>query len=98
MKLDWKNIDWSALLHSQVAVGSIVAVISGAVAITGHVLPPDQQTVITHGVTEVFQGLGEIATLYTLYHRVAAQPEGQTVIVPTKDTTPIPPPTTTPTP
>lgn len=88
MKLDWKNIDWSALLHSQVAIGAIVAVISGAVAITGHNLPDDMQSTITNGVTQVFQGLGEIATLYALYHRVSAQPEGQTVIVPKKDPPP----------
>lgn len=85
MNIDWKNTDWGALLHSQVAMGSIVAIISGAIAITGHALPADQQTAITNGVTQIFQGLGELATVYALFHRVTAQPENASVIVPKKN-------------
>lgn len=85
MALDWKNMDWSALLHSQVVIGSVVTVITSICAIVGHALPPEMQTNLVNGLTQLFSALATLSGLYTAYHRVAAQPDGQTVIVPKKD-------------
>lgn len=87
MSLDWKNIDWSALLKSQVVVGSSVTIITGVLAIAGHDMPDAAKTQLTETLSQVLEALSALAGLYTMYHRVSAQPEGQTVIVPKKDTT-----------
>ncbi len=86
-QLDWKNINWSALLESQVFIGSTVTIITSVAAITGHALPVEMQTNLTNGLTQLASSLSVLAGLYTAYHRVTAQPEGQTVIIPKKDTT-----------
>lgn len=93
MKLDWSNVDWSALLKSQVVVGSFVTIITGVASVAGHALPIDQQTQLTEGITQIAGGLSVLAGLYTMFHRVTAQPEGQTVIVPKKDPLVLPPQT-----
>lgn len=83
-KLDWRNIDFSALLKSQVVIGSAVTIISGLAAISGHAIPSDQQSQLTDGISQLGAGLATLAGMYTLFHRVVAQPEGQTTIVPKK--------------
>lgn len=88
MKLDWKNIDYSALLKSQVVIGSVVTIITGIAAVGGQVLPPAMQSQLTDGITQIASGLSVLSGIYTMWHRVSAQPEGQTVIIPKKDQPP----------
>lgn len=84
-KLDWKNIDWAALLKSQVVLGSFVTIITGAMALGGHSIPTDQQTELTQTISKILDAVSALAGMYTMFHRVTAQPEGQTTIVPKKD-------------
>lgn len=84
-KLDWKNIDWSALLKSQVVLGSTVTIITAAMALGGHSIPAAEQTALTQSVSDILNGISALAGIWTLFHRVTAQPDGQTVIVPKKD-------------
>lgn len=88
MSYDWKNVDWSALLKSQVVVGSLVTILTSLAAIAGHDLPASMQSQLTDSLTQLFQALSVLAGLYTAFHRVTAQPEGQTVILPKKDQPP----------
>ena len=84
MKLDWKEINWSALFASQVVRGNIITIICTTAAVTGHALPDSMQSQLTDLVTQIFTLGATISAVYSTYHRVAAQPEGQTVIVPKK--------------
>lgn len=84
--LDWKNVDWTALLKSQVVLGSAVTIITGLMALGGHSIPADQQTELTQTLSKVLDGLSALAGVWTMFHRVTAQPEGQTTIVPKKST------------
>lgn len=83
-KLDWSNIDWSALLKSQVVLGSAITIITGLMAFGGHSLPDDQKTQLTEGLSQILNGISALAGVYTMFHRVTAQPEAQTVIIPKK--------------
>jgi hypothetical protein len=83
-KLDWKNIDFGNLAKSQVAIGSAVAILASLAAIAGFTLSPDDQSQLSNIITS---GLTLAGAVYALWHRVVAQPEHQTVIVPTKDST-----------
>jgi hypothetical protein len=85
MSLDWKNIDFSALLKSQVVLGSAVTIITGLMAVGGHSIPDDQKSQLTEGLSQILNGISALAGIYTLFHRVVAQPDGQTTIVPKKD-------------
>jgi hypothetical protein len=82
MSLDWKNIDWGNLAKSQVAIGSAVAVLASLAAIAGHTLSPDDQSQLANVITS---GLTLAGAVYALWHRLTAQSEHQTVIVPKKD-------------
>ena len=88
MKLDWKNIDWAALAGSKVIIGNIVTIISTIVAVTGHSLPDNMQSQLTDLITQGFTLLATFSALYSTYHRVTAQPENATIIVPTKNPQP----------
>lgn len=88
VKLDWKNVDWSALAGSKVAVGAIVAVITGAVSIGGHAVPFDQQSQLSEGVSQILGGISTLAAVWALFHRVTAQPETATTIIPKKSDQP----------
>ena len=85
MALDWTKIDWSALIASKVVVGSAVTIIMGVAAVSGHAIPDDQQSQLTDGLSQIAGGLSTLAGFWTLFHRVTAQPEGQTIIVPKKN-------------
>jgi len=85
VKLDWKNIDWSALFGSKIALGAIVTILTGAAAISGHAIPVDQQSQLSNGLSQLFGGISTLAGLWTLYHRSVAQPETTATIVPKKD-------------
>jgi len=85
MALDWKNIDWSALLGSRIALGAIVTIVTGAAAISGHAIPLDQQSDLSNGLSQVAGGISTIAGVWTLYHRSVAQPETTATIIPKKD-------------
>ena len=87
-KMDWKNIDWSALFKSQVAIGAFVTIITSALSLAGHTISAGDQQVLVDNVTKICDGLAFFAGLYTMHARVTAQPEGQTVIVPKKDSQP----------
>jgi hypothetical protein len=90
MKLDWKNIDWGALRASKVSMGSAVGILASIAALAGFTISgADQATIINDGMA-VSSGVAAIGSLYSLWHRITAQPEGQTVIVPQK----VQPPTT----
>lgn len=84
-KLDWGNIDWSALLKSQVARGAFIAILTSALSLAGHTIPAGDQQTLVDNVTKICDGLAFFASLYTMHARVTAQPEGQSVIVPKKD-------------
>jgi hypothetical protein len=85
MSLDWKNIDWGALLSSKIALGAIVTIITGAAAIAGHAIPFDQQSQLSDGLSQIAGGISTIAGVWTLYHRSVAQPETTATIIPKKD-------------
>lgn len=82
--LDWKNIDWGALLKSQVVLGTFVTIVTGLMGLGGHSLAPEQQTALTQNTAKILEAVSALAGFYTMFHRVTAQPEGQTVIVPKK--------------
>jgi hypothetical protein len=85
MKLDWRNIDWSALAGSKVITGNIVTIISTIV--TGHALPDNMQSQLTDLITQAFTLLATFSAMYSTYHRVTAQPANATIIVPAKNPT-----------
>jgi hypothetical protein len=91
MKLDWKNIDFSALAGSKVIIGNIVTIISTMVAVTGHNLPDSMQSQLTDLITEGFTLLATFSAIYSTYHRVVAQPANATIIVPAKTPPSTPP-------
>jgi hypothetical protein len=85
MKLDWKNIDWGALISSKIALGAIVTIITGAAAIAGRAIPYEQQSQLSDGLSQIAGGISTIAGIWTLYHRSVAQPETTATIIPKKD-------------
>jgi hypothetical protein len=90
--LDWKNINWGALLSSKIALGAIVTVITGIAAISGHAIPIDQQSDLSNGLSQIAGGVSTLAGIWTLYHRSVAQPETTATIIPKKITDPSNPP------
>jgi len=82
--LDWKNINWSALLGSKIALGAIVTIITGLAAISGHAIPLDQQSDLSNGLSQILGGISTLSGAWTLYHRSVAQPETTATIVPKK--------------
>jgi fumarate reductase subunit D len=85
-KLDWTNVNWSALLGSKVVVGNIVTIIATTAAITGHNLPESMQSQLMDLITQLFTMMATLSAVYSTFHRISAQPEDATVIVPKKTT------------
>jgi hypothetical protein len=83
-KLDWKNTDFSALLGSKVVIGNIVTIIATIAAVTGHELPAPMQSQLMDLITQLFTLLATVSAVYSTYHRVVAQPDSATTIVPKK--------------
>lgn len=83
--LNWKNIDWDALRHSQVIIGSGVGILCSALALTGHVVDSGTQQQIVSAISDVAIGLAGLGSLVSFWKRLVAQPEHQTVIVPKKE-------------
>jgi hypothetical protein len=84
MKHDWTQINWAALGASKVLIGNIVSFISIAAAFSGHALPDSMQSQLTDLITQGFALVAGVALLYSSYHRLTAQAECATTIVPTK--------------
>lgn len=93
MKMDWKNIDISALLGSKVAVGAIVTIITGIASISGHAIPFEQQSQMSNDISQILGGVSALAGMWTFYHRAVADPTQAAVIVPPKPNSPTPPTT-----
>jgi hypothetical protein len=91
-KLDWSNINWSALAKSQVLIGHAVTLIAGAGAVAGFTLSPDVQSDLTNWLSIAAALIAATGTLYSSFHRITAQPANATIIVPAK-TSPTPPTT-----
>lgn len=87
-KLDWANIDWAALLGSKVVISNIVTIIATAAAITGHNLPDSMQSQLMDLFTQLFALLATFSAVYSTYHRISAQAEDATTIIPKKTDTP----------
>lgn len=103
MPLDWKNLNWSQLAKSNVIRGNAVAIISGAVlfvsVIGGKHVDPNSQQAITDGVNQVADGVVLIVNgvsalcvvagaVWSTVHRMIAQPENVSTIVPKKPLSP----------
>jgi hypothetical protein len=101
-RLDWKNIDLSALAKSNVVRGNVVGfVCAGFVAyslMTCHQVDPNSQQQIAQGVNQAADGavsiingsaaiMAVLAPVYSFIHRLIAQPENTAIIVPMKDST-----------
>ena len=71
--------------------GNVITIISMAAVMTGHALPDTMQGQLTDLITQLFTLLGTASALYSTYHRLTAQPENVTTIIPKK---PDQPPTT----
>ena len=84
MSLDWGNINWAALGASKVLIGNAVSIISLAAAITGHALPDSMQSQLTDLLTQGLAFIAACGMLYSSWHRLVAQPENATVIIPKK--------------
>jgi hypothetical protein len=85
MKHDWGNINWAALGASKVLIGNIVSFISIAAAFSGHALPESMQSQLTDLITQGFALVAGAGLLYSSYHRLTAQAESATTIVPQKN-------------
>jgi hypothetical protein len=85
MQLDWKNINWTALIKSQVVQGLLGAVVLWLAAHIGKSIPPDQQTKLVSDMSDFASDAIPLLIAYAGYHRVTAQPEHATIIVPKKD-------------
>jgi hypothetical protein len=83
-KLDWANINWSALAKSQVLIGHAVTLIAGTAAVAGFTLSPDVQSDLTNWLSIAAAFIAATGTLYSSFHRITAQPAQATVIVPAK--------------
>jgi pyridoxine/pyridoxamine 5'-phosphate oxidase len=88
MKLDWRNIDWSALAKSQVLIGHGVTLVAGAAAVAGFTLSPDRQSNLTNWLSMAAAFVAATGTLYSSFHRITAQAADATIIIPKKPTTP----------
>lgn len=88
MALDWKNIDWSELLRSQVMITSTVSIICIVATITGHAIPDESKSDLVKALTDLASVVALISTSWTIKARATAQPENMTVIVPKKDPSP----------
>jgi len=97
--LDWKNINLTALVKSNVVRGNVVGfVCAGFVAyslMSGHQVDPNSQQQIAQGVNQAADGalsiingvaaiMAVLAPVYSFVHRLIAQPETVAVIVPKK--------------
>jgi hypothetical protein len=93
MKMDWRKIDWEALAKSQVMICHAVTLLAGAASVAGFTLSPDQQSTLTNWLSIVAALIAATGTLYSSFHRITAQPDGATIIVPAKAPSQNPPST-----
>jgi len=86
MQHDWGNINWAALGASKVLIGNAVTFVSLAAAITGHALPESMQSQLTDLLTQGVTVIAAAGVLYSSFHRMTAQAEDATTILPKKST------------
>jgi hypothetical protein len=84
MKLDWKNVDYVALLQSRVVWGSVVTIVATIGALTGHTLNAGEQSQMVNDLANGAEAIATIAGVFTLHARVTAQATDATTIIPTK--------------